>query len=199
MDDLNKRYVKQPDRSVEVPQNEFKRHVDNNPMDEIEQSPEILAKIKEYSDDPYGFLVLAGKNGTGKSFAAKKILYSQSGKEYFHDSDHRLFITQAQLNIRWQSQIKNWGDTLYLLKQMNAVRLLVLDDIGTRIPSEAFMDFLYAIIDFRCDCKESLPTIITTNLTSKQIRENFGDAFTSRICSGEVIKFEGVDRRINEW
>jgi DNA replication protein DnaC len=164
---------------------------------DLNQPPEILKKLQTYSDDPKGFLLMSGTNGTGKSYASERILSKQTFKEKFYDSDHRLMITQAMLNIKWQSHINKWGDSLYLLKQFYAYRILILDDIGTRVPTDAFMDFLYAIIDHRWNQGGYLSTIITTNLNSKDMRAKFGDAFSSRISSGVIINFKGDDRRIN--
>lgn len=165
----------------------------------VHQPPEILAKLKTYANDPKGFLVLSGKNGTGKTFAAKAIIDTQKFKEKFHDSDHRKIITQAELFIEWQNQTQVWNNTLYLLQKYKGYRILCLDDIGTREPSPGFLDFLYAIIDYRWDQRDWVATIITTNLSSKDMREKFTDAFTSRVSSGESIRFEGKDRRINEF
>lgn len=165
----------------------------------VEQPPHILEALKAYSRNPRGFLVMAGKNGTGKTFAANAIISHLGYNERFHDSDDRKIISQASLNIAWQHQLKEWGDTLYLLNQLNRVAILCLDDVGTRDPTPAFMDFLYAMIDHRWEHRDRLATIITTNLNSKQMREKFGDAFTSRVTSGKIIRFEGIDRRLNEF
>jgi DNA replication protein DnaC len=167
--------------------------------EEIEQPKIILDKLMAYAEKPGGFLILVGKNGTGKSFAAYRLMSMQSFKPEYRDSDDRRMITQAELNLRWQNNFQEWGDCSYLLNIYKKCRFLVLDDIGTRVPSEAFMDFLYALIDHRCKNGKYYATIITTNLNSKDMRAKFGDAFVSRICSGDIIKFEGKDRRLKEW
>jgi DNA replication protein DnaC len=166
---------------------------------DLQQPAEIVEALQRYSDDPHGFLLLVGKNGTGKSYAAQQILSVNSRKQKFHDSDHRKFITLSNLNIAWQHQLKEWGDSKYMLDQYNLLRMMVLDDMGIRQPSDAFLDFLYAIIDYRCDNRSSISTIVTTNLNSKDMRLKFGDAITSRICSGMLVKFEGDDKRFLQW
>jgi len=164
----------------------------------LKQPPEILFPLETYAENPKGFLVLTGKNGTGKSFAAKEILSFLGRSDKFYDSDHYLFISQTELFIKWHHQLSEWKDTYYLIKEVfNKVKYLVLDDIGTRRPSDAFMDFIYQIIDYRWS--NNLCTIITTNLTSEDVREKFGDAFLSRVGSGVVVEFEGEDRRLTEW
>ena len=69
----------------------------------------------------------------------------------------------------------------------------MIDDIGQREPSPAFQDFLYLIIDSRMN--KNLGTIFTTNFSVGLLRERFGDPIVSRICSGEVLKFDGEDKR----
>ena len=164
----------------------------------LKQSNEILIQLEEYAQNPVGFLVLSGKNGTGKSYASREILSYIQRMDRCYDSDHYLFISQTELFLKWQNQLERWKDTYYLVKEVfNKVKYLILDDFGTRRPSDAFMDFIYQIIDYRWS--NNLCTIVTTNLTSKGIRDKFGDAVLSRIGSGVVIKFEGNDRRLTEW
>jgi len=169
-----------------------------NFLEEVKQSPEILKSLQKYLDNPRGVLLLAGHNGTGKTFAAGRIfdkINQDDLREYpFHDN---YFLTQAELNIRWISQQNEYGDTLHLLNSLRSCKVFVIDDLGTRTPSDAFMDFLYAIIDSRYS--RSYSTIITTNLNSIMMRERFGDAFVSRVASGEVIRFNGEDRRFKEF
>ena len=164
-----------------------------NPIDECNQSPDKIEFFKEYAVNPKGFLLLAGKNGTGKTFAANAIY----DRVHVSDSDYRKFITQTDLNLMWQKQIKDWGETTYLLNQMVACEIFVLDDLGTRTPTEAFMDFLYALISKRYERQSA--TIITTNLNEKDMREKFGDAIVSRIASGKVYRFDGQDRRFTTF
>jgi DNA replication protein DnaC len=160
----------------------------------VDQPQEILNFLREFSLNPKGFLVLSGMNGTGKSFAARAVYNCISPFELpAFDSDIAIFISQAQLNFRFSE-----GKEVHrILKEMCHVKLLVLDDIGTRKPSDAFMDFLYAIVDHRFEEREKLATIITTNLTHGDMYDKFGSAFTSRVTSGECFRLEGKDRRDN--
>lgn len=157
------------------------------------QPQERIEIFRNFSRDLRGFLLLTGMNGTGKTFAARRILVASG----IWDSDHKMRFTQAELNIQWQKQIADWKDTTFFLRKIVEAKLILLDDIGTRTPSEGFMDFLYAIVDMRYD--RDAATIITTNLNSAQMREKFGDAFVSRVASGIVMKFEGEDRRFQKF
>ena len=137
---------------------------------------------------------MAGPNGTGKTYAALQIF---KRNKTLDPQMEDIFITQSELNILWLEDIEKYGSTLWRMNQLRNANIFVLDDLGTRIPTSAFMDFLYAILDYRKTKQK--PTIITTNLNSKTMREQFGDALVSRIASEHVIKFEGGDRRFKNF
>jgi DNA replication protein DnaC len=163
--------------------------------DDIHQPPETLASLQAFSQCPRGYLLLIGRNGTGKTYAAQRIYdLSTPYKLPAYDHDVAIFTTQTALNIVWSGLEGKTGE---LLRKYCDTQLLVLDDLGTRVPSEAFMDFLYAVADTRYSSRHDCGTIITTNLSSQSMRDKFGDAFTSRVASGRVHRFDGVDRRFN--
>lgn len=184
------------------PQSQVKLRVYSNmsKLKEIDKkTPEQMEKIMTFAKNPKGFLLLAGANGTGKSFVAQAIYEAHSTfKLPYYDMDEAFYINQADLNERWLYS-KQDNSSLELSSRLKQTKLLVLDDFGTKTPSEAFGDFLYAIIDYRWNHRNQLGTIITTNMTGKITRERFGDAILSRIASGMQIRFDGEDRRIIDF
>lgn len=164
----------------------------------IQQDEEVINFLSDYAQSPRGFVLLSGKNGTGKSFAAMEVYNCVSGyKLPAFDHDKAIFINQANLNMKWSMEQYKWQQTVSLLTEMVNTKLLVLDDLGTRTPSDAFMDFLYALVDARYEERRKKGTIITTNLSSAEMREKFSDAFVSRVASGQCFRIEGQDRRFN--
>ncbi len=168
-------------------------------IEDLDQPEDWKAKFKEFADDPKGFILLAGKNGTGKTTSAEAIC--DNARIRLEDPNHydKIFYTQVDLFMKWTQDQKKWGETSFLCNKLINVRLLVLDDVGTRRPSEAYKDFIYAIIEKRERNKLNVGTIITTNLNSSDMRERFGDAIISRVASGQVFRFEGNDRRFKEF
>ena len=167
------------------------------------KTPEQMQKIKSYAKDPKGFLLLAGDNGTGKSFVAEAIYELRTPFQLpQYDMDIAFFINQSDLNTRWKHDVIE-NSALELLERLKNTKLLVLDDLGTKPPTDAFGDFLYSIIDYRWNRRKELGTIITTNMTATIVREKFGDAILSRIASGTNIRFtrelNGDDRRIIDF
>lgn len=168
-------------------------------IESLDQSEELRCHLNAFAASPRGFILLSGKNGTGKSYAALAAYNAFAPYRLpAYDYDIARFITQAELNILWNRH-QNDGNSGYLLDMFIKTKLLVLDDIGTRTPSEAFMDFLYLVADMRYTKRDSRGTIITTNLTSNSMRDMFGDAFVSRVASGKCFRLEGKDRRFNEF
>ncbi len=162
-------------------------------LSEIDQKPEeFMQALKDFVGCPRGYLLLAGKNGNGKSFSARAIF------DHFRHLDNQ-FWNQAALNMKWQEYHIQYHDTSYLLNEILKAPLLVLDDIGTRKPSDAFMDFLYTIADQRYENRGNFGTIITTNLNTQTMREMMGDAFVSRVSSGICVRNDGPDRRSNKF
>jgi len=162
-------------------------------IDKCNQPIETIEYLKKFASNPFGFIVLVGENGRGKTFAAEAVY-----QDFVCSSWEKKFITQSELNTLWEEEKKKYGSHSDLVTRFSDYKLLILDDIGTRKPSESFMDFLYVLVDNRYRSKRG--TIVTTNKTALEIRELFGDAFLSRVASGKNIRVEGpIDRRMNTF
>lgn len=153
--------------------------------------------LKDLYETKKGFLLLAGNNGTGKSMAAKMVYNLCNPFTLSHPGakcdDEAIFITQSDLKGTVNKNLKDFGETFSYLQEIRKTKLFVLDDLGVSCPTDSFIDFLFSLIDYRSS--NNLGTIITTNLTSKEVRELYGDRFLSRIGSGKVFRFTGKDRR----
>lgn len=168
-------------------------------IEELDQPEDWKKTFAYFANDPKGFMILAGTNGTGKTTTAEAIYQQARIRNHNPQEEAKLFFTQTDLFMKWNADRQQWGAPDYLYGRLATARLLVLDDLGTRTPSAAFTDFLYAIIEKRERNKVKYGTIITTNLTGKKMREQFGDAIVSRIASGKVFRYEGKDRRYTEF
>lgn len=170
-----------------------------NMLKNLNDKPEdLLQKINAYANNPTGFFLLSGHNGCGKSFIAEALYYTKTSfKLPAYNSDWAIFVNQSDLNQEWKEKDREWP--VYLLNKYKNTELLVLDDLGTRMPSDAFLDFLYSIIEYRWRNRDKLGTIITTNKNATQFRDIFGDAITSRVCSGFIYRLEGNDRRVSNF
>lgn len=146
--------------------------------------------FKEWAKEPKGFVLLTGSSGRGKTYAACAAMdvyrknFKKAGK----------FVNFSYLYLKWKDYIVDKRSELEIIRDFDHNNFLILDDVGIRTPSDAFLDFIYVLINERIEKNQA--TIVTTNLNSKQMSEKLGDALTSRLCSGKIIKFEGKDQRI---
>lgn len=154
-------------------------------IENLEIGKDVLSSVLKILENSFSLAVFWGDSGRGKTYVACAILneYKRSGKV------SGKFINFSEMYQQW----KHDQDT-NIFQSLKSVDFLVLDDIGIRAPTEAFLDFFYSILNYRYN--NLLKTIITTNLDSKSLTEKFGPQIASRLASGEIIKFSGSDLRI---
>lgn len=82
-------------------------------------------------------------------------------------------------------------------KRLLACDLLILDDLGTEFSSAYVTAALYNIVNTRL--LEGKPTIISTNLTTKELEARYSERFASRIMGNfGTFNFVGNDVRIQK-
>lgn len=161
--------------------------------EDIQQPKESIENLKKFCQSFSGFLLFAGNSGTGKSCASVCCM-----KKYLETRNDCQFVNVADLFVNWLALKQNSQSELGLLEKYAQCELLILDDVGNRAPSEAFLDFLYLLINKR-NGKSTFGTIISTNLGYQHLAQKLGDAILSRISSGLIVKFTGKDRRISKF
>jgi len=163
-------------------------------LEGIEQSENDKNVILKYSKEPHGFLLLAGTNGTGKSYAARAIYNERTPYRLpDYDSDKAIFVTQSSMFIEWENNPK---EAIFAIHKYIKTRFLVIDDFGVVVPKDGFFNLLFEILDRRWhNTHLGFGTVITTNRNSEEIRQMFGDAILSRITSGKTMRWNHKDRR----
>lgn len=171
---------------------------------------EMFRKLKEIEDDVANF-VKEGKNllissnmvGNGKTTWATKILKSyvtnyacyysfpkqnQTPALYVNFPE---FLNQKKLAISnpdMLDKVKHIEDSIYTAK------LVVFDDIATKLASDYDKELLYVYINYRTSNK--LSTIYTTNISSNMLESQIGARVADRITGySECIEFNGPGRR----
>lgn len=134
-------------------------------------------------------LILYGKVGTGKTFAACEVANA------LIDRGYSCFVTNL-------SRIVNTMQGMYDGKQdyldsLNAYTLLVIDDLGAERGTEYMQEMVFNIIDSRY--RSGLPMIITSNLTIDELK-NPKDQMSQRIYDRVLercfpIEVNGASRR----
>ncbi len=156
---------------------------------DFKDKPEKFIKdVNDFVSNPRGFLLISGTVGNGKSFTAKAV-YEHFRKIKPHDT--HVFRSQFDLKTEWFNEENKEA----LLKFIVEADLFILDDLGKGTPTDAFMEFLHAIMDKRYDSSHWCGTIITTNLNADSMDKHLGGSFVSRVASGICVRHDGPDRR----
>ena len=154
-----------------------------------------IKRAKQILEDGEVGLLLVGKCGCGKTMLAA-IVATESIKK----NRNVLFATVPRLlnDIKSTYSEKSNESTLGVLKTIESVDVLVLDDLGTEKASEWVSEILFSIINERYH--ERRQTIITSNYSAKELEEHIGGEtgrrIVSRICSMcEYVYIEEEDWR----
>lgn len=167
--------------------------------DETEHNKQLALNIaRRYYKGANNNTIFTGKAGTGKSHLSMAML--QVVNEHSDPYRKCLFVSLDELMRRIKDSFNN-RESYYTEQRMidllTEADLLVLDDLGAETGAvttdKTATDFttrtLYAIINGRMN----KPTIITTNLSSKDMAKMYDSKLISRMfrgAEGHVIKFE---------
>lgn len=147
--------------------------------------------IEENKSMPESLLFLGG-TGLGKTHLSTAVartviergydVYYSSAVGMISDFEHRRFG-----NGLAQSE----GDDTARYTECD---LLIIDDLGTEVVNQFTLSCLYHVLNTRLNLGK--PTIISTNLSSADLRKTYSDRITSRLM-GEflLIPFYGTDVR----
>jgi DNA replication protein DnaC len=160
---------------------------------------EAKQKCIKYSTDfvqgKTGSILLTGKSGVGKSHLAVSILKEAQEKGFT-----TLFISLPRLFTEIKGTYKNSElSELDILKGIEKVDLLVLDDLGAERDDEASAwarTKTFEIVDSRL----GKSTIYTTNFSGNELYRKYGERDFSRIMMNcEAIVVEGQNERLRHF
>ena len=140
-------------------------------------------------------ILFYGNVGVGKSFlsccVAKELL--DKGYSVLYFSSAQLFDVLASSTFDKDSK-----ENLYTTKEdIYNCDLVVIDDLGTELINSFVSSSLFALLNERLLCNKS--TIISTNLSLKDLRDMYSDRIFSRISTNyKLCKLSGPDIRIKK-
>lgn len=163
-----------------------------------QQMENILAACKNYAErfrKNSPSLLFKGGTGLGKTHLslaiAGTVIEKGYGVIYGSAQNFAVSLEKERFDRRDDG---DFGDTH---SQLLSCDLLILDDLGTEFPSAYVNAALYDIVNSRMLADK--PTIISTNLSMKELEERYSERFASRITGyyGK-LEFLGSDIRIEK-
>ena len=155
------------------------------------QAQLILEYCKCYADD-FGngspSIYMKGATGLGKTHMSLAIAneITRKGFSVVYGSAQQIFSTIEREKFS--------GNKDNFLKKTLGCDLLIIDDLGSEFSTNFTITTLYEIINTRLNT--SMPVIISTNLTEKEIEDKYTQRITSRIIGEyQPIVFIGDDIR----
>ena len=154
-----------------------------------------IIKLQEYSKSIDRFspnLIIFGRTGTGKTMLANAIAvnhylkkeqalkneFNSYNQQNYYDHTCELitsFNIGAQARLRWNKGLESEYD---YVQNLVANELLIIDDLGAGDGYDKDRDRIAQIITLR---HSMAPTIITTNMDIKTLREFLGDRAWDRL------------------
>lgn len=145
-------------------------------------------------------LVFMGTTGTGKTFLSSCIAKTvmDNGYTVIYQTVRNILNTASEAVFNKNDSYM--GTTSQVLNAYNDLLkcdLLIIDDLGTEMINTFTVAEMFNIINERS--LRNKKTIISTNLTLRQIQEYYNDRFKSRLFEGfDFYKFVGADLRVEE-
>jgi DNA replication protein DnaC len=165
-----------------------------------EAEPQAAAKALQGMTNAHWPILLAGDVGAGKSCLAALLwsLFPARSARFVECSALLGYVMAARTSQsktatmplaaggtvdRTESEIMGW---------VEQASVLVLDDVGLRLLSEAQGEALLRIVNLRY----GKPLIVTTNCTAVELPNMVGERINSRLREGTSFRIQSPDRRI---
>ncbi len=137
---------------------------------------EAFERARNFAQDPYGWLVLRGGVGCGKTHLAAAI-----ANEAMRARIPVLFAVVPDLLDHLRSTFSPTSEIQYdeLFEGVRSTVLLVLDDLGTESATPWAQEKLFQLINHRYN--NQLPTVITTNRRLESLDERIQSRMGDRV------------------
>lgn len=139
-------------------------------------------------------LLFTGEPGLGKTFLSAAIARVVAAKGCGVAYDTVSGLLAAFEREKFSRDTDESSDAASRVRQLMTCDLLILDDLGTEMPTAFTQSALYALLDGRL--RTGTKTVISTNLDRSGIETRYGAALASRLAGEyEWLEFLGRDIR----
>ncbi len=140
----------------------------------------------EFAQDPNGWLLLIGPNGSGKTHLAAAI-----ANKSLEDGALVLFATVPDLLDHLRAAFAPTSNEVYdqLFSRMREAEVLVLDDLGAQQSSPWANEKLFQLLNYRYNSR--FPTVITANSKGLQ---GIDERIRSRLTDSSLVTTVIMDR-----
>jgi DNA replication protein DnaC len=141
--------------------------------DELRQMQSAYRTAMKFAEDPGEWLVIAGQTGRGKTRLAAAI-----GNYCRESGVATMFVVVPDLLDRLRSAYNPQNPRAFddTFDRVRNVRLLVLDDLGAQSGTPWAEEKLFQLVNYRYNA--CLPTVITTNLTVRDLDARLSSRLT---------------------
>jgi DNA replication protein DnaC len=127
---------------------------------------------------------MQGSSGSGKTYASMGVC-----ELFTRTQTSAIFTTQTKMLSNWLAD-----EGMFYINRVEDTNLLVVDDFGTGEVTPGFMKFFLDLINTRMQWS-TRGTIISTNLSDKDLADYCGSALNDRIKTGQKMLFNEKTRR----
>ena len=169
----------------------------NTPLQCMKRNMQSVRSFIDNFDDNFDNILLYGNTGVGKTFLSNCI-----AAELLKSGHTVIYLTAFQLfdileNCKFHKDEDNIEESNNKFSYILDCDLLIIDDLGTEVNNTFVSSQFYLCINERFLRRHA--TIISTNLSLKQIHDNYSERTYSRILSNyKLLKMTGEDIRIKK-
>ena len=170
-------------------------YYDGDDLEKFTKAVQICQNFIENFDKDYHNLFFYGTVGTGKSFLSCCV-----AKELIDRGHLVIYLSSTQLFEAFSKDMRgkdNPDAASGISEDIYGCDLLIIDDLGTEIPSSFVSSQLFSCLNNRILREKS--TIINTNISLEELRSRYSDRIFSRIMGYyDVCKLTGNDIRMKK-
>jgi len=164
------------------------------PREIMRKVSEACRRYAENFSDASANLLFQGDTGLGKTFLSACIARVVAGRGFSVCYDTAASALENYERAKFLRDTEEGEDAAVRVRRMESCDLMILDDLGTEMPTPMGQSALYALVNNRL--VNGKKTIISTNLTNDELNRRYTPQIISRIMGEfQCLPFIGTDIR----